>query len=66
MYLFYVYEYTVAVFRHTIRGHCEPPCGYWELNLGPQEGQPALLTIEPSLQPLGTSFKNTTYTETGR
>jgi hypothetical protein len=29
---------------------CEPPCGYWELNLGPLE-QSVLLTTEPSLQP---------------
>ena len=37
-----MYEYTVAVLRHTRRelwipftDGCEPPCGYWELNLGP-------------------------------
>jgi hypothetical protein len=36
IYIFYVYEYTVAVFRHTRRGHqipitdgCEPPCACW-------------------------------------
>jgi hypothetical protein len=29
----------------------EPPCGCWELNLGPLEKQPVLLTSEPSLQP---------------
>jgi hypothetical protein len=32
---------------------CEPPCGCWELNSGPLEEQPVLLTSEPSLQPLG-------------
>jgi hypothetical protein len=44
IYLFYVYEYTVAVFMHTRRGYqddiadgCEPPCGCWDLNLGPLE-----------------------------
>jgi hypothetical protein len=45
IYLFYVYEYTVAIFRHTRRGQqislridgCEPPCGGWELNSGPLE-----------------------------
>jgi hypothetical protein len=44
IYLFYVCEYTVTVFRHTRRGHqipitdgCEPPCGCWELNSGPLE-----------------------------
>ena len=30
---------------------CEPPCGCWKLNPGPLEGQPVLLTAEPSLQP---------------
>jgi len=28
----------------------ELPCGCWELNLGPLEEQPVLLTAEPSLQ----------------
>ena len=31
---------------------CEPPCGFWELNLGPLEEQPVLLAIESSHQPL--------------
>ena len=31
---------------------CELSCGCWELNLGPLEEQPVLLTIETSLQPL--------------
>jgi hypothetical protein len=35
---------------------CEPPCGYWELNLGPLEEQPVFLTTESSLQPLGCLF----------
>jgi hypothetical protein len=29
---------------------CEPPCGCWELNLGPLEEQTVLLTTETSLQ----------------
>jgi hypothetical protein len=29
---------------------CEPPCGCWEINSGPLEEQPVLLTTEPSLQ----------------
>jgi hypothetical protein len=29
----------------------ELPCRYWELNLGPPDEQPALLAIEPFLQP---------------
>jgi hypothetical protein len=29
----------------------EPPRGYWELNSGPLEEEPVLLTAEPSLQP---------------
>ena len=31
---------------------CESPCGCWDLNPGPLEEQPVLLTAEPSLQPL--------------
>ena len=30
---------------------CELSCGFWDLNLGPLEEQPVLLTTEPSLQP---------------
>jgi hypothetical protein len=35
---------------------CEPPCGCWELNSGPQEEQSVLLTTEPFLQPWGQLF----------
>jgi hypothetical protein len=31
--------------------NCELPCGFWELNPGPLEEQPRLLTTQPSLQP---------------
>ena len=34
----------------------EPTCGCWELNLGPLEEQPVLLTTEPPLQPQHLSF----------
>ena len=45
MYLFYVYEYTVASYLQThqkmasdpIRGGCEPPYDCWELNSGTQD-----------------------------
>ena len=54
--LFYVHESTVAVFRHTRRGHrfpvtdgCESSRGCLELNSGPLEEEPVLLTTEPSL-----------------
>jgi hypothetical protein len=30
---------------------CEPPCGCWDLNLGPLEEQSVLLPAEPSRQP---------------
>jgi hypothetical protein len=60
LYLFF-YEYTVAVPRHTRKGHWNPitdgydlPCGCWELNSEPLEEQSVLSTAEPSLQP--TSF----------
>ena len=36
---------------HFITDGWEPPCGCWELNLGPLEEQSVLLTTEPSLQP---------------
>jgi hypothetical protein len=57
IYLFYLYEYILAVFRHQRRASdpitdgCEPPCGCWDLNSGPLEEQLVLLTAEPSLQP---------------
>ncbi|KAM7331959.1 hypothetical protein ACRRTK_008667 [Alexandromys fortis] len=55
--LMYEYSaYTPACQKRTsdpiVDGH-EPPCGCWELNSGPLEEQPVLLTAEPSLQPLG-------------
>jgi hypothetical protein len=34
-----------------IMNGCELPCGCWDLNSGPSEEQPVLLTTEPSLQP---------------
>jgi hypothetical protein len=43
MYLFYMWEYTVAVFRHLKRAldpitdGCQPPCGPWRVNTGPLE-----------------------------
>ena len=36
---------------------CEPLRGCWELNSGPLEEQPVLLTTEPSLQPFTYFFK---------
>lgn len=35
---------------------CKQPCGSWELNVGPLEEQPMLLTAEPSLKPLTLYF----------
>ena len=37
-------------------GRAKLPCGCWELNPGPLEEQPVLLTTEPSLQPLSLVF----------
>ena len=37
---------------------CRLPCGCWELNSGPLEEQPVLLTTEPSLQPQKSVFFN--------
>jgi hypothetical protein len=50
MYLFYVYEYTVAALD-PITDDFKPPYGCWELISGPLEEQSVLLTAEPSLQP---------------
>ena len=36
--------------RTGVPDSCELPCGCWELNLGPLEKQPVLLTTEPLLQ----------------
>jgi hypothetical protein len=36
---------------------CKPPCGCWELSLGPLEEQPVILTTEPSLHPNLCAFK---------
>ena len=36
---------------------CEPPCGCWDLNLGPSEEQSVLLSAEPSHQPESMTFK---------
>jgi hypothetical protein len=32
-----------------VKNSCELSCGYWDLNLGPLEEQPELLTSEPTL-----------------
>lgn len=32
---------------------CELPCGCWEMNPGPLEELPVLLTTEPCLEPVG-------------
>jgi hypothetical protein len=37
-----------------VTNSCKLPCGCWELNPGPLEEQPVLLTTEPSLQPEAT------------
>ena len=39
-----------------ITNSCESPCGSQELNSGPLEEQPVLLTTEPSPQPLKCTF----------
>ena len=70
IYLFYVCEYTIAVFRHTRRGHqiplqrasdpftdgCELPCGCWELNSGPLEEHSVLFNYR-AISPVLIVFK---------
>jgi hypothetical protein len=58
----YVFEYSAGVtalqrrsLRSIIEGY-QTPCGCWELNSGPLDEQPLLLTTEPSLQ--GTRVDN--------
>jgi len=69
IYLFYVYEYAVAVFRHTRRGHQislqmieshHVFSGIWTQDLW-KSRQSVLLTIEPSPQPHNQNFKNFIY-----
>ena len=53
MYVLYLHVCLYARWGHQspiIDGH-EPSRGYWELNSGPLEEAPVLLTAEPSLQP---------------
>ena len=57
-FIYFIYEYTVTILRHTRRGHwipirdaCELPCGCCELNSGTLEGQAVPLTTEPCLYP---------------
>jgi hypothetical protein len=47
-----------------ITGGCDPPWSCWELNSGPLEGQPVLLTPEPSLQPCKLFLKVTSIAHT--
>jgi hypothetical protein len=60
--LFIICEYTVAVFRtrqkvsDLVTGGCEPPCGCWDLNSGPLEEQPVLLTTLSHLSSPEDSF----------
>lgn len=46
------YEYMHAVPHETRRGQKILCCGCWEWNSSPLQDQYALLTTEPSLQPL--------------
>ena len=48
---FYVYWCFVRSPGARVTDSYELPCGCWELNLGPLEEQPVLLTTEPFLQP---------------
>lgn len=40
-----------------VTGSCEWSCGCWEINPGPLEKLPMLLTVEPSLQAPSQTFK---------
>jgi hypothetical protein len=47
-------------------GGCEPPRGCWDLNSGPSEEQSALLTTEPSRQPIDYSCKANQFSILGK
>jgi hypothetical protein len=49
-FIYFVYVNTLLLSSDPITDGCEPPCGCWELNSGPQEEQSVLLITEPSLQ----------------
>jgi hypothetical protein len=51
IYLFYVYEYTVAVIRHTRRGHQTPLQMVVSHHVVAGNQTQEFLTAEPSLQP---------------
>jgi hypothetical protein len=44
----YLFIYLFSILDIVIDG-CEPLCGCWDLNSGPQEEQPVLLTSKSSL-----------------
>ena len=63
IYLFVICKYTVVCLQTLqkrasdfVTDGCEPPCGCWDLNSGPLEEQSALLTTEPTHQPLSVVF----------
>lgn len=41
-------EESVRLSRTRVGDRCKPPCGQWELILGPVQEQQALITAEPS------------------
>jgi hypothetical protein len=52
VFIYFMYVYTVTLFRHTRRWHqmaftsgCEPPCGCRELNPGPLEEESRSLNL---------------------
>jgi hypothetical protein len=64
LFIYYTYSvlpaYILASQKRTpdlIMHGCEPPSGCWELNSGPLEEHPVLLTAEPSLQPWKLSYE---------
>jgi hypothetical protein len=53
IYFMYVSKLSLPSYTHQkralvpIKDGCEPPCGYWKLNLEPLEDQPVPLNTEP-------------------
>ena len=52
MYVCILHERSLDHLGLELKGGCELPCGFWELNPNPLEEGPVLLTAELFLQPL--------------
>jgi hypothetical protein len=73
LFIYFMYGSALTVSSDTpedtwdyIADGCEPLCGCWELNLGPLEGQPVLLTAELTSKPHTPILKPCHWRQWGR